>query len=80
MTSAEPPEAETDQTTHLPSLGIAFVDLLGGFQYKSSGRSDSSSSMPFLRELLGSASYKAVLLLSGGARPQPAGHSISGHI
>ena len=31
MTSVEPPEAETDRTTHLPSLGIAFVDLLGGF-------------------------------------------------
>src|SRR5882757_8650030 len=52
MTSAEPPEAETDQTTRLPSLGIVFVDLLGGFQYKSSERSGSFSNMPVLPEQL----------------------------
>jgi len=80
MTSAEPPEAETDQTTHLPSLGIAFVDLLGGFQYKSSEPSDSFSNMPILPEQLESVFDKVVQLLSGEARPPPAEYSIVAHI
>lgn len=80
MTSAEPPEAETDQTTHLPSLGIAFVDLLGGFQCKSLERSDNFLNMPVLPEQLESVFYTVFRLLSDEECPPPAEHSIVAHI
>jgi hypothetical protein len=64
----------------LPSLDIAFVDLLGGFQYKSSERSGSFSNMRVLLEQLESAFYTVVQLLSGEARPPPAEYSIVARI
>ena len=71
---------EIDLTTHWPSLGIALVHLLGGFQRMSSEPSGNFLSMPFPPGPLENALCKAVQLLSDEAPPPPAEYSIAAYI